>query len=39
MTTMNIPEGQANLIYTWYQELTKKPDEFRIMSSFSVVFY
>ena len=35
---MGIPEGKGDLICTWYQEMPKKPDEYRIMLFFSVMF-
>ncbi len=38
MNTMEIPEGQDDLIRTWYQELPGNPDEYLIMLRFSVVF-
>ncbi len=38
MSTMDIPEGQGDLIRTCYQEMPKNPDEYRIILRFSVMF-
>ena len=32
MNTMETAEGQGDLIRTWYQEMPKNPDEYRVMS-------
>ncbi len=37
MNTMHTQEGQGNLIRTWYHEIPKKPDEYRIMLRFSTM--
>ena len=38
MNTEGIPEGQGDLIRTWYQEMPRNPDEYCVMFRFSVIF-
>ncbi len=38
MNTMDIPEGQGDLIRTWYQKMPTNSDEYRMMLRFSVLF-
>ncbi len=37
MNTMEITEGQDDLIRTWYQDMPKNPDEYSIMLRFSTI--
>ncbi len=38
MNTMETSEGHSDLILTWYQEMLKNLDEYRVMLRFSVMF-